>query len=294
MAVITRRAHIGDRQALLNIWKTAFGSGDESAFFDHFSGLELCIVAAHNNAPDDAPAAAGYILPAGNFKCGELRLKCAMIYSVATLPEYRNHGFGTAVVRELVSAGHAAGCEAVVLCPSGDKLFEYYSAHTELRDWFYICEKKYTTAPTFCNSVELTVITSNEYNQLREDMLMEISHIELDIHTLSYQSVLCGRFGGGMYRATAPGGIACAIIERQSGDSIWVKELLTSGIHETDVISAIAQEYPADEYIVRSPARSPADASEKRRFGMLAADGDAALRLKGKPDTAPYYGLAFD
>ena len=290
MAFITRRAHIGDLQALKNIWEIAFGSGDESAFFDHFSGRELCIVAAHN----DAPAAAGYMLPAGNYNSGGLSFRCAMIYSVATLPEYRNRGFGTAVVRELVSAGRAAGCEAVVLCPSGDRLFEYYSAHTELRDWFHICEKGYKTAPDLCSPVELSAITADEYNLLREDMLSDISHIEFDPHVLSYQSILCSRFGGGMYRAAAPGGFACAVVERQSADSVWVKELLTSGICETDVISAIAQKYPACEYIVRGPALSPAAASETRRFGMLAADGDALWRLSGNKHGAPYYGLAFD
>ena len=290
MAIITRRAHVSDRQALENIWRTAFGSGDESAFFDHFSGRELCIIATH----DDEPAAAGYILPTGNFKCGGLSYNCAMIYSVATLPEYRNHGFGTAVVRELISAGHAAGCEAIVLCPSGDKLFEYYSAHTSLRDWFYISERNYKTAPASCNCAELTAITANEYNQLRKDMLSDIPHIEFDIHALSYQSVLCSRFGGGMYRAVATGGAACAVIERQSADSIWVKELLTSGICENDVISAIAQKFPAAEYIVRTPARPPADASETRRFGMLAADCNAASRLGGSKNAEPYYGLAFD
>ena len=290
MAATIRRADTGDRQALQNIWINAFGSGDESVFFDHFSGREICIVAVH----DDTPAAAGYILPAGNLKCGGLSFKCAMIYSVATHPEYRNRGFGAAVVRELISAGHAADCEAVVLCPSDDGLFEYYSTHTQLRDWFYICEKKYETAPAARNCVELTAVTANEYNHLREDMLSGIPHIEFDIHALSYQSVLCSRFGGGMYRAEAPGAYACAVVERQSRDSVWVKEIMTSGIRETEVVSAIAREYPAAEYIVRRPARSPAAASGTRRFGMLAADGNAALCLDGGKNEAPYYGLAFD
>lgn len=44
--------------------------------------------------------------------------KCAGVYNVATLPEYRGRGFGEAMTWQVVAAGAAAGCDVAILQPS--------------------------------------------------------------------------------------------------------------------------------------------------------------------------------
>ena len=317
MANITRAASIGDKQALRIIWKTAFGDSDEEIddFFSFYFAPQVAIVV--DNGSD--PIAAGYLLPVGNLLCGGMKVPCAMIYAVATLPEYRNHGYGSAVVRGLISAGYAKGCKAVVLCPSDNDLFEYYSARTDLHDWFHVSQRKvaltknkeyrpsahisppvhWPLSPLPLGSshpLKLTPIKANEYNCLREELLLEVPHIEFDLRALSYQSLLSNHSGGGLFRIDGHSGVGCAVVEKQPGGAVWIKELLTSHINETDALSSVALMYPADEYLVRSPSPSPTADSKTLRFGMLASSDDRILRASSEfhDSAAPYYGLAFD
>ena len=143
MEIITRTPRNGEMQALRRIWRSAFGAADESAFFGFYYAPEFCITAVC----DDSPVAAGYLLPSGRLVCGGQSVPCAMVYGVAALPEYKSRGFGAAVTRELISLGRRTGFESIALCPSDDGLFEYYSARTALRDWFYVCERRSAISP---------------------------------------------------------------------------------------------------------------------------------------------------
>ena len=292
MAFTTRSAMHSDRQALKLLWKRVFLDSDEEidTFFRFYFEPQMVVVVADN---EDVPVAAGYVLPIGNLLCNELSIPCAMIYSVATHPEYRNHGFGTSVVRDLISIGFSKGFKTVVLSPSRDDLFEYYSSRTLFQDWFYVSERKYKTSPHLGNAVELSSITVNDYYRLREDLLSGIPHIEFDLPCLSYQLLLSRRFGGDLFRVDTPGGIGCAVVEKQSDGAVWVKELLTSNICETVALSAVASMFPANEYLVRSPAFSKNLNSKTRRFGMLASP-DNLINIESLKTTSPYYGLAFD
>lgn len=322
MKITTRRPRVDEEETLSQIWKIVFNDGDESTFFNHYFAPELCVVATRG----DVPVATGYLLPAGNIICDELSVPCAMIYGVATLPEHRNLGFGAAVVGELVSVAHDAGFPAVALCPSNDGLFEYYNSHTEFRDWFYIQEHKFSTIPVTCAVTQLVEILPYEYCRIRKSLLTGIAHIEPDSRALLYQKSLCRELGGDLFRADTPGGVSCAVVERQSDGSLWIKELLTPDGFETDVTAAIASEFPAGEYVVRTPVRLkyPQKAvrdlppSERyamkparqyntgfhhlcndyatagiRRFGMLSAP-DSLLRKLLIRNIPPWFGLAFD
>ena len=133
----TRTPYANEIPLLQEIWKSGFGDNpDIKLFFDHYYSPELCVVACVN----DSPAGAGYLIPLGDFVCGDKRIPCAYIYSIAVLTEYRGVGLGNAVVRGLLDRGYTAGYPLIVLCPADDTLFEYYAARTELREWFYISE----------------------------------------------------------------------------------------------------------------------------------------------------------
>ena len=291
MEFFTRQPRSCEMPVLRQIWQTVFGEDDISAdiFFSHYFDPELCVVADHAGVP----AAAGYLFPAGKLVCGgqEHGIQCAMIYALATLPEYRGHGFGSAISRELIRAGHEKGIHAVVLHPSSDSLFEYYSSRTSLRDCFYVCEQKFSVAPSGKPS-KLSEIDAEQYAALRKKLLADIPHIEMNLSALNYQQMLCRRLGGGLFAIDIPDGPACATVETSLGGTVWIKELLTPVGSEALAISSIAAAYPAKEYIVRTPAcRGDAD-SVAVRFGMLAAFAEVPGIRDG--NSAPWYGLAFD
>lgn len=288
MEIITRQPRTEEMPALRQIWKEVFGSGDVDIFFSFYLDYAKCITALH----EDTPVSAGYFIPVGSISCGGLAVPCAMIYAVATKPEHRNHGYGSAVVRELTASAKAAGYPAVVLCPSDDDLFSYYSANTELREWFYARAISYTLPPqTECGRARLSRISAEEYQALRNSLLEENPHIALDLRAIEYQDLLCKHYGGGLYWVSSAGGDSCAVVEMASGGLVCIKELLTSTTNESDIISAVAAAYPALRYNVRSPVCSRTAAC--KRFGMLAIHDDFFGRLDMENDF-PWYGLAFD
>ena len=295
MSFVIRSAKADDMMELQKIWKTVFEDTDEiiDKFFDIYYAPQNVYVAES----DSIIAASGYIIPVGNLFYRNQILSCAMIYSMGTLPEYRGEGLGTAVVRSLISTGFASGYNAIVLCPSTDQLFEYYSDRTELCEWFYVNEERYERLPTIATNLRLESINDEEYSILREKILSGIPHIGFDLPALSFQSCLCKQFGGGFFRIAHPkASTSCILVERQQNGDVWIKELLTAEEDKALVLSAIGTMFPADGYLVRTPVLSTQSASHMRRFGMLAIDKnqqntefDSAF---GYP--APLYGLAFD
>ena len=294
MSTLTRRPNHDDIPALRLIWKTAFGDGDLDGFFNHYYARDHCIVAVTN----DTPVSAGYLLPAGSYlDCDGPGVPCAMIYGVATLPGFRGQGFGAAVVRGLIAEGHDSGYAAITLCPAEDSLFNYYSARTDLRDWFYIHERRHSYDPASNINAGLIPVAAGEYDSLRSNFLAGVPHIAPDIRALTYQALLCRQYGGGFYSIDTKNGAACAVVERQSPDVVWIKELLSPAECENDALAAIMSSYPAKEYIVRTPARSSPHSGQGsgnidpsvRRFGMISTA--STLHSQSAP---PWLGLAFD
>lgn len=290
----TRCALESDIAALHNIWESAFGEGDSVDFFQFYFKPELCIVAER----EGSPAGAGYLVPFGNLICGGLTVPCAMIYAVAVLPEFRRLGLGESVVRGLIEYGKASGYPAIVLCPSDDSLFRYYSERSVLKDWFFTTERQMTQIRPSANTARLTRISAEEYRSLRENLLAGMPHIAMDRDAFLFQDILCRHEGGGLFLAATTGGDACAVVERQPGGAVWVKELLAPAGCEQEALSSIAMEFPASSYLIRTPTScfrpnsESTASSEARRFGMLSASPE--LITPSHSPALPWYGLAFD
>jgi len=281
----------GDLSELRHIWETVFGTPDDKLFFEHLYDAKLSAVAI----ADSQVAASAYLIPCGIIESKEGSVPCAMIYGVAALPEYRGRGYGTAVVQYLISTGREAGYPAIVLCPAQDSLFGYYSARTELREWFYINEQRYEKPQGGAKRVNLAEISAAEYTLLRNSRLSDVPHINMDLRAITYQSILCREFGGGLFRADSGEGVSCAAVETTEGDSVYVKELLGPESCNADVISAIAEKFTANEYYIRTPHYITDSIVPKstRRFAMLAAPA-SFFDADGMSKTPPWYGMAFD
>jgi len=288
MHILMREPRIEEMPVVRNIWNIVFASADVDDFFSFYYNRELCVSAIY----DGTAVAAGHLLPAGELGLGGRRVPCAMIYAVATLPEFRSLGIGSAIVNELISIGRSAGFPAIVLCPSSDSLFDFYSAHTEFRDFFYICERKVSYSHANPINAPISAVSPSEYALLRRGLLAGNSFLDQDYRALEYQSLLCRRFGGGLFRIDGPDGVSCAAIETHNGSLAIVKELLTpNGVD--NALSAIAAMFPSEEYLVRCPVSLSGSHPNTRRFGMLAIE--SSLDDAGHKNAAPpWYGLAFD
>jgi len=291
-----RNPRAGEISDLQSIWVSVFGSIGLDVFFRLLYDPELCVVAE----VEGSPAAMGFIIPSGEVVFADENrndtdpVKCAMIYSVATIPKFRGMGLGTSVVNGLIDIAFKHDFTAVVLCPSDDGLFCYYSERTGLRDRFFVKEKTFRRE-NIGNATDIPVkLSAYEYYLIREKLLKNITHIKQDLYAIEYQSLLCSELGGGLYRI----GDSCAVVERQSDHLVWIKELLAPGVIEknladdtaiSDVVASLAVEFHADEYLVRSPAET----GEGRRFGMIMLSESSFFERKST-FFEPWYGVAFD
>jgi len=277
-----------DIAELKNVWSVIFGNVGLDAFFDNLFRPEHCVIARNDNNI----AAMGYLLPAGNIVTNSKAVPCAMIYSIATLPQYRGLGLGTTVVNALVNTAYDLGYPVAVLCPSEDSLFEYYRKNTTFQDYFYANELTYRNMSHMAehnSHLALEELSIEEYLKLREKLLDSKTHISSDPSLLEYQQKLCNEFGGGLFRI----GGSCATIECQSDGSVYVKELLTTDCDATQVLASITSMFPSTKHTVRTPARTGGFYVGNRRFGMLASS-DISIIGAEKIGHTPWYGLAFD
>jgi len=297
MKIYTRHPRFEELSALRHIWETVFGSGADT-FFYHYFDPEFCIVESLGDesvvTAENAPLAAGYLIPAGKLKIGSKSISCAMVFAVATLPEHRGKGYGKDVMRELVRTAREKGYPAVVLCPADDGLFQYYTENSDFKEFFYVSERKLKKPDTSTSSpqTKLTEITPDEYHELRKAFLVSTPHIDPEPDAFNYQELMCREYGGGLFKAESSGDISCAVVEQQPDGTIWIKELLSASKHEDGIIQAVMELFPSEEYIIRTPV-DKGDSSTTKRFGMLSLT-DEYTSFFPAHGVAPWYGLAFD
>lgn len=289
---ITRLATNQDVPHLKSLWKTVFG--DEDSDIDHFFSTyfspELTVV-IHDHTK---PVSVAYILPVGQLVLtdGE-RLECAMIYAIATLPEYRGHGYGEAVTREAEELAVQKGFPAVVLKPADDGLFDFYTKRSAFREFFdaFVAEFADTELLSYDPRYTVSPVFPSEYRCLRQNVLDGSTFIDMDERSLSYQFYLSAKSGGGLYALLYEGKSAgCAVIEQDEG-VVRIKELLLSGCWRMiDAVSALAQLLPAKKYEVRSLSDfGNPEKGDYRRIAMISRRPDIS-----SVNTAKWYGLAFD
>jgi len=216
-----------------------------------------------------------------------------MIYALATLPEYRSNGFASAIVQELIETGYNSGYNAIILCPSSDDLFDYYSQSTAFRENFYICEKKHTTLGTCEENFTVSEASPDEYLAIRDSLLSHIPHVKMDINAIMYQSKLSKFTGGKLIKVDIDGVDSCAAIEVYENGAILIKELLTPDGYQNAILSVIGTAFPSHEYTIRTPAKIYTDQdAHVRRFGMIATTDNIVINSYAQ--IAPWYGFAFD
>ncbi len=293
--VLTRTADPSDTPALKALWKTVFGDTDAdiARFFNIYYSPDRTVIIKDGGIP----VSAAYILPAGSLVTPDgARGTCAMLYAIATLPEYRGRGYGAAVTRAAAAAALAQGFSAAVLWVAEDSLLGYYEKHTGFKPFFNAVETEFlpnewaAEIPDF----KITRAEPEAYGQLRRKILTGSVFIDSDRRALSYQQILCDAAGGGLYileNGVHP--IGCAVVELEDGTGLVKELLIVNGYTPKQAVSVIAERHPAEKYIVRYPTNVCRSGQEKSRpFGMIFPnhtqfDGNAL-------HCAKWYGPAFD
>ena len=268
-----------DRPALKALWKIAFGDSDEfiDGFFAAFLKPGGCVTAE----ADGKVVSAMYIIGENRlFPFRNKSLSAGYTYALATLPEYRGRGIGTAVYRAACERALQAADAACVL-PAEASLYPFYENASGASPISYVREARFTRDELRgLPRANAARFPAYQYAGIREQLLSGYPHAFLhpEIYDLLEEN--------GCEFFVLERGLAAAETE----DGVCrVRELIAPGGDGMSAIAAVTAWCPAEEYIVRSPLFF--DGPGETRPFML-----AALREKpGFPlDDELWWGLALD
>lgn len=270
-----------DIPQLVTLWQTAFGDSEEyiKTYHSLFLKPGSCIVAE----ADGQAVSAMYIMDGPDIhpSCGE-KLSTAYTYALATLPEYRRRGIGTAVYMACTAAALERADAACVL-PAEEGLYSFYENASRSAPISCAREARFTRDELRgLSRAALARISVTEYDRLRQRALIGMPHASMNESFLALLEYHRKQFDGGLFASDA--GIAAAEI---SDGTCLVWELLTSRGNGMSILAGVAACCPAENYIVRSPL-------------FLDGPGNARPFMLGTckvPVTVPadlWWGIAFD
>lgn len=274
------------------IWKLCFG--DEDSFIDFYYANRYKEDATLLLHEEGDIAAMLTMIPVKMVDANNRSFDTAMLYAIATHPEYQNRGLATQLMNscnELLAANHK---EFSILVPAEKKLFDFY-CRQGYREGFYIRETLLTRdqMPPILPMQSISPITPEEYNHRRNKQLegrLYIAYLEEEI---SYQKRLSQLSGADIYAIDVQGIQGCAAVERINLDKLLIKEILLPEEFITQGVRQIAQFLPAKEYLIRTPAYlGEALGGEIRAFAMIRSQKEMNLEIT--PAEQGYLGFAFD
>ena len=232
-----------DLPRLKALWMQCFGDSEEyiDSFYDNFLRAGACLVAE----TDSRPVSAMYIL--GNMEMFPYRqnhLSTGYAYALATLPEYRDRGIGTAVFKATFDR-ILDTCDAACVLPAEKSLYPFYEAAAGAKPVSFLREARFTReelkSHTSCGGAR---IPTPQYAAIREQLLHGLPHAsyEQELYDLMEES--------GCEFFVTEKGIAAA----ETADGICrVTELIDPTDDCMSSLACVARWCPAGEYIVRTP-----------------------------------------
>ncbi|MCX5780702.1 MAG: GNAT family N-acetyltransferase [Firmicutes bacterium] len=294
--VTIRLAQIGDMPRQKEIWKLCFGDSDlyiDFYYANHYKAEETMLLL------DGAEIACMLtMLPIETIAADQCRWASAMLYAIATHPQYQRRGLATQLINNTHDYLRQKEKVFSLLVPSQAPLFDFYSLQG-YQDGFYIREILFTReqienwdAATSCldQSVRLD---PHEYNLVRNEQLRGMLYVAYPDEEIAYQAQLSRQFGGDLFAITIGEERGCAVLETLPANQVFIRELLISEQHLPAALRHLAQLLPAAEYIVRIPAFLGARlGGTSRPFAMLRPLQPTAPEIT--PTDLGYLGLAFD
>ena len=271
-----------DLPRLEKLWTEAFGDDADyiSAFRAHFLRPDTCLVAE----ADGMAVSAMYILDGPIlFPPDGTSLTTAYTYALATDPAYRGRGIGTAVYRACVDAA-LRHVDAACVLPSEKALYSFYEKANGSTPVSWVREAVLSRQEFAGPAPHADVISAGEYYLRRKSILRGLPYAVVTTRFLAMESYHMKRFGGGYL--SVDGDIAAVEMD---GDTCRVLELLAPEGDWLEVMQAVAERFPAERYMVRSPVFFPGP-GEARPFMLATLSPDA----KAAPPEKLWWGFVFD
>ncbi len=277
------------------IWKLCFGDSDHyiDFYFDNMYKEDETLLLFE----DESIAAMLTMLPVKLITSDQRSFDSAMLYAVATHPNYQNRGFSS----QLIDFAHhyliKKGVFFTVLVPSGQQLFNFYRKQG-YEDGLYIRELLFTREMIDQMDISencpciLSRISPEKYNQIRNQKLIGKFYVEYADDKILYQKQLSQESGADIFSINCNGIQGCVAIERLNANRVFIKELLIPEELIPGAVKHIAGLFPAREYVVRTPAYSGQQLSGIRPFGMIKAIQRNDFMIA--TEDFGYLGFAFD
>ncbi len=290
-----RLAQKGEISRQKELWQLCFG--DSNLFIDFYYANRYKEDETALLLEDGEIMAMLTMLPVSIEASGQ-SYAAAMLYAIATHPEYRNRGYATLLIdfaHQYLAQKHLVFS---LLVPAGKQLFNFYQQQG-YQDGFYIREAFLTR-----NKVDswdlaetagsiMSVVSPEEYNQRRDQQLRGKLYVSYRNEDIVYQKKVSKLSGADIFGLKIEEVDGCAVIERINQDKIIIKELLINNEFIPAAVKHISRVLPAKEYILRLPVFSGEQLKGTiRPLGMIRAHNEI------NPETIikdhGYLGLAFD
>lgn len=252
-----RFAEYSDIESLKQIWNLCFH--DDEAYIDFFYTNkfkpEQTVLLLENNVIAAMLTMLPLSLSTPNLGTFNLR----MLYAIATHPDYQGRGLASKLINYCNDLLKEEKVNMSVLVPASKDLFGFYYKLGYING-FYIRESILSLEQIkgFQNNTtddcSIAPIDANEYNMLRNNILKDRANIQYPDEDITYQKKLSKTVSSDIYKIEFENTAGCAVIERLSEDKIFIKEILLDDIYLQSALKHIAKLFPAEQYIVRTPA----------------------------------------
>ncbi len=290
-----RLAKAGEATRQKEIWKLCFGDSDQYIDFfyaNRYQEDETVLLLQNGEI-----LAMLTMLPITLIAANHSSYNAAMLYAIATHPQYQQRGLATQLMDYAYQYSGRKNIAFSVLVPSETKLFKFYR-HQGYQDGFYIREAKFTSKgieDLYCGETlhsTISGITVEEYNQIRNKHLSGRLYVSYANEEIAYQKKLSQQTGADIYGIEIGAIKGCASIEKIS-DKVFIKEILINDELLSVAVKHIAQLLPTQEYLVRTPVFLGSQLGGTiRPFGMIRANEDTELDILS--EDLGYLGIAFD
>ena len=291
-----RLAQKGDIVRQKEIWKRCFGDPDsyiEFYFTNRYREDETAVL-----LQDGEILAMLTMISVRTVLPDNRSFNTAMLYAIATHPQYQNRGFATQLMNFSNRYLKAKENAFSVLVPAKMQLFDYYRKQG-YQDGFYVREALLLGDRVDCLPIHklfnctISSITPEEYNRRRNIQLRGRLFISYHDEDIAYQQRLSQQSGADIYALDIEDIQGCLTLERITSDRVFIKEILLPEDYIYAAIRQVIQQLSAKEYVLRTPPYlGEKFGGSVRPFGVI-----RRLREIGSvitSDDQGYLGLAFD
>lgn len=285
------------RKQLSLLWQCCFEDLPRPTdyFFDNKYETRNCLV----YEIDNKVAAMVHLLPAQISQKKGL-FQAHYIYAAATLPEYREKGYMSKLIRGAAIAGKNRGDKFSFILPASDKLYKYYgkfdySTYFEMR--FITLSKKELNNFAAGGHKNNVVLTSREIRLIRNaDLLKQYGSIVWSTKAISYAMESNKLYGGRLISSKTGNKLSYALCRMGSEGICEVMEIVSDMGTIADLSANILHYMPARSYRFRLSNYSKLYGSLGKvlPYGMIKPLDDTAYYEMKQNSEAPYLGLTLD